>query len=272
MEPQIYQDIDWKVLRANALEQKGWASKNAEDWDKKAGSFAGRNKDNTYVTQFLSHLPLENSFSVLDIGCGPGTLALPIAPKVRTVTAVDFSAAMLRHLEQGAKENHLRNITTCQCSWEDDWTASGIEPHDIAIASRSMGVKDLARALQKIDSYAKRYAFISDRVGATPFEQAAFEAIGRSFAPGPDYIYTVNTLYSMGIHPNINILTLEKEMEYPSMEAALQSYRWMFHELNAKEEEKLQVYISGQIERQSRNSITIRRNNVPRWALLWWRK
>lgn len=267
-----YKDIDWAKLRANAFAQKGWQEKGPEDWDKKARSFSGRNKSASYIDMVLSHLPLAPSSSILDIGSGPGTLAIPLAKRVRQVTAIDFSKGMLDTLQERALEEKVDNIHTVQCAWEDNWQEKGVQPHDIAIASRSMGVRDLEAALKKIDEYGTSSVFLTDRIGATPFEEAAFEAIGRPFFPGPDYIYTLNTLYTLGIYPNVTILKLEQDMVYPSIEEAIHSYSWMFSDITPGEVLALEKYLTGKIIASENSQVTIRRDSPPQWALIWWQK
>ncbi len=268
--PRTYADINWATLRANAMDRKGWKSKGAKEWDGKAESFSKRNRDSAYTSLFISHLPLQSSLTVLDIGSGPGTLAIPIATRVKSVTAIDFSGGMLNSLNRVAAEQQINNIATIQCAWEDDWEAKGIRPHDIAIASRSMGVGDLAAALRKINSYAKKFVFISDRIGDTPFEKNCFTALGRSFEPGPDYIYTLNTLYTLGIYPNVTILKLDRDTRYANMAEALDSYGWMFKGITPEENVLLEKYISSRIVSSKDEKIVVRRDNPVRWALIWW--
>jgi hypothetical protein len=270
--PQIYADIDWTSLRANALAKKGWQDKGPAEWDQKAKSFAGRNKSTAYVDLVLSHMPLEPSFTVLDIGSGPGTLAIPMAKKVQSVTAIDFSWGMLNTLEEITREEKIDNIQTVQCAWEDDWRKKGLKPHDVAVASRSMGVKDLKAALYKINRYGTRYVFLTDRIGSTPFDEGAFKAIGRPFFPGPDYIYTLNILYTMGIYPNVTTLKLEQINEYASLGEAINSYSWMFHDITPEENKALEKYLTGKIIQSENGRVTVRRDSPPQWALIWWEK
>lgn len=267
-----YFDIDWNELWQNARKQKSWNSKKPSDWDKKAASFASRNKNSPYVSLFLSHLPLDESMSVLDVGCGPGTLAIPLAQKVASVTCIDYSQAMLELVEKRALEKEIHTIRTVNCSWEDDWEQHGIGHHDITISSRSIGVKDLLGALKKLNTYAKRFVFVTDRISPTPFDPEAFAAIGRDFNAGPDYIYTINCLYSMGIHPSINILQLDKHFTFSTMEEAVGSYSWMFQDLSSVEERKLEEYIRSRIVDSDNQQIVVRRKHPPRWAMIWWKK
>ncbi len=270
--PKTYSDIDWNLLWQNARDRKSWTGKTAADWDKKATSFAKRNTASPYVSLFLSHLPLEPSYSVLDVGSGPGTLTIPIASKVRSVTAVDYSQVMLEILTNRYREQGLANVSTVHGSWEDDWPTLGLGQYDCTIASRSMGVANLAEAIRKLNNHSKKLIVITDRIAPSPFDPAAFKAIGRTFESGPDYIYTINTLYSMGIHPNINILELEQDQFFSSFAEALESYTWMFKDLTAKEESSLSAYLQSQMISSTDDGFTMRRPFPPKWAMIWWEK
>jgi SAM-dependent methyltransferase len=270
--PLTYSNIDWDLLWKNARRQKSRKSKKAEDWNKDASAFAARTSDSPYASLVLSRLPLESTMTILDIGAGPGTLTLPLAEHVAAITAIDFSSQMLSILTERARQTGLTNIHAVNSSWEDDWNKHGIGIHDLAIASRSLGVEDLAGALQKLNNYAGRYVFITDRISPTPFDPDAFKAIGRPFDSGPDYIYTVNILYSMGIHPCIEILQLERDLLFRDMEEALASYTWMFNDLDRKEQKRLLNYLSSQQITTDQEGIIIRRKFPPRWALIWWKK
>lgn len=265
-------DLDWDRLWQNAQRKKGWASKGAKEWDQKSTSFASRNKTSPYVSLVMAQLPLEPNMTVLDVGSGPGTLALPIAQQVTAVTAIDFSPSMLQILNTFAAEKHISNITTIECAWEDHWDTRGITTYDLVIASRSMGVPNLTQAIEKLNQHATRYVFIADRIAPTPFDPGAFYAVGRSFDSGPDYIYTLNVLYSMGIHPNVTVLKLDKDLHFQNIEEAVQSYIWMLKDLTVAEEDRLRDYLEKKSRPAEAGGITIGREPPPQWALIWWEK
>ncbi len=267
-----YTDIDWMQLWKNDRIQRSWSSKGAADWDKKASSFAKRNNQSQYNSLFLSRLPLESSFSVLDVGCGPGTIALPLAREVHSVTAIDYSQKMLEILKRECRKERLTNITCVHCSWEDDWQNYNIKPADLVIASRSMNVDELSEAIDKLNDYAKKYVFISDRIAPSPFDPDVFAAIGRDFNSGPDYIYTMNLLYSKAIHPHVEILQLTQEVEFKDMDEALESYSWMIKEITPSERIKLEQFLYSRTAISEKNRIVISRRHPPRWALIWWKK
>jgi SAM-dependent methyltransferase len=270
--PLTYDDLNWDELWRQARAQKSRGGKGAEDWDKKAVTFSSRNQSSPFVSQVLSRLPLDSSLTVLDIGSGPGTLALPIAPRVKAVTALDFSPVMLATLDDLASQAGIENIRTVRCSWEDDWSAFAIDRHDIAIASRSLGVDDLRGALQRLDRFASRSVYIVDRISPTPFDPEAFAAIGRPFSSGPDYIYTLNILYTMGIHPHVDILRLDRDSRYADLDDAVRSYTWMFKELTAEEESLLRRYLETNSRPCDDGQILLHRQVPAQWALIWWEK
>jgi SAM-dependent methyltransferase len=65
----------------------------------------------------IEHLNLQPGMRVLDIGCGPGRLTIPIATEVGPlgeVTAVDIQPGMLRRVKQKAQAASLKNIQSLQ--------------------------------------------------------------------------------------------------------------------------------------------------------------
>ncbi len=270
--PFTYSDIDWLQLWKNDRTQRSWSSKKATDWDQKAPSFAERNNHSPYIPLLLSRLPLEPSFSVLDVGSGPGTIALPLAREVRCVTAIDYSRKMLDILHERSKREGRDNITCVECSWEDNWKDYQIEPADLAIASRSMNLAELSMAIDKLNDYAKKYVFIADRIAPTPFDPDVFAAIGREFNSGPDYIYTLNLLYSKGIHPHVEVLRLSRDIEFKNMDEVLESYTWMIKDITTAELKKLKEFLISRTIISAKDRVVIERRHPPRWALIWWKK
>lgn len=209
---------------------------------------------------------------MLDVGAGPGTLAVPLAKTVQSVTAVDFSAQMLAALEEEAARAGVANIRTVQAAWEDDWPNHGIEPHDVAVASRSLSVDDLAAALVKLDRWATRRVVLSDRVGSGPFDPELFAAVGRDFQPGPDYIVTVNLLYQLGINARVDFIDLERCRHFRSREEALDSCRWMLEPLEPEEEAKMIAYVETHLAQEAEDCWVVCRTTPVRWAVIQWDK
>lgn len=270
--PTTINDIDFKALWQSARSRRVWSSKGVKDWNKKAASFAARNINGPYAQLLLSKLAVEKNHTILDMGSGPGTLSIPLAGKVKMVTAVDYSAGMLKTLNQQAAEQGITNIRTIEAAWEDDWEAAGIEVHHTAIASRSLNVADLAGAIQKLDRFSSHRVVLVDRISPTPFDPDVYEAIGRTFDSGPDYIYTINILYQLGIHPNVEIISLDSKTRYQDMASVFDAYRWMLKDISAEEDNRLQRYLFDIVQKNTDGTLTVERRHPLQWALIWWTK
>ena len=268
----LYRDIDWNKMWQEARRKKSWKKKKSGDWDQRAASFAKRNINSDYVDSFLELMKPHADWTVLDVGCGPGTLALPMAKMVKSVTALDFSSAMLQELRSRVEQERVPNIQTIEASWEDDWHSLGIARHDVAVSSRSLSVEDLQAALVKLDAYATQKVFITDKVGSGPFDPDLFAALGRSFEEGPDYIITVNLLYHLGIHPKIDYIELEHKKIFSTREEAIESICWMVEDVTPAEEKKLAAYIDDRLSHTGENQWLFRRRTPVKWAFISWEK
>lgn len=72
---------------------------------------------NNSARQIIQHLSLEPGMSVLDVGCGPGRLSIPVAKRIGPdgeVTAFDIQPAMLQRVRAKAQAENLRNIRFVQ--------------------------------------------------------------------------------------------------------------------------------------------------------------
>jgi len=265
-----YQDIDWNRVWQKARAEGSAKRKTADDWDSKAPSFARRNAQSVYNNLFIEKLQADPSASILDVGCGPGTLAIPLARRGNRITALDFSNGMLALLNERAREESLDNITTHNLSWEDDWEGNGIDKHDIAIASRSLAVPNLRSAIEKLTRFASKEIVITDRVRSGPFDPDAFRAVGRELKTGPDYIITLNLLYQMGILAKVDFIRLENSHHYSSFEEAMANYNWMFNEITKAEEEQLAGYVRTIAVEEPDHSISLHPQHITTWALIRW--
>lgn len=100
----------------------------------------------------LSHLDLRPGMRVLDYGCGPGRLTLPLARLVGAqgqVTALDLQAKMLEKLRAKAMAENLVNICYLQASAGE--ASLDAESYDMALLVTVLGeLPDQARALKEI--------------------------------------------------------------------------------------------------------------------------
>lgn len=229
----------WQDLKNGHLETE----QAAHYWNRRATDFLQVDATSPYVEQFLQLLSLQPHWQVLDVGCAAGTLALPLASRVRQVTGLDISQAMLDGLRNSCQRQAIDNIRTVQASWSDDWATAGIEQHEVAIASRSLVVNDLRAAIERLNRFASRRVYLSTPVADGPLDRNLFKAVGRPFRCGADYIVVYNLLYQMGLHATLHFITYREDKIYSGRAAVFHSLSNKIGNLRPAEEMALHSYI-----------------------------
>jgi SAM-dependent methyltransferase len=270
------QDKDWNAEWTRLSDQREVAH-DAAFWDRRARHFRGGDEDSPYVTGFMASMRLRPDESVLDVGCGSGALALPLARAGHDVVGLDFSAGMLEVLRRRASQDGLRNVRTIRAGWDDDWRAAGVGGADVVIASRSMDVRDLRAALQKLDAFAERRVCITLPADGLLYPQLlAHEAVGRPTTRRGDQATALNVLLQMGIEPEVGSLEHASASRYESREAALESLRRMVAPADENEATALERYAAERLvetaDAEGRAAWRLEPGITVRWAFIAWDK
>jgi SAM-dependent methyltransferase len=267
---------DWNAEWMRLSDQRGVVH-DAAFWDRRARDFRGGDEDSPYVTAFVARLRIRPGESVLDVGCGSGALALPLAEAGHEVVALDFSAGMLDLLRRRASAEGLRNLRTIHAGWDDDWRAAGVAAADVAIASRSLDVRDLRAALRKLDAFARRRVCITLPADGVFYPQLlAHQALGRPYVQRGDQDTASRVLRQMGIEAEVAYLEHASAGRYESPAAALQSLRRMLTPAGEREEAALGRYVAEHLVATTgadgRRAWKQEPEISVRWALLAWDK
>ncbi len=245
--------------------------KSSDFWEGRAQGFSEHAASTGYPEEFIRIMQPRKTWTVLDMGCGGGTIAIPVAKKVGSVTAVDFSMGMLEIVDRRCRIGGIANVRTIRGSWEDDWESLGIGVHDVAIASRSLISDDIKGSIAKLDRAARKAVYISTVVGSGPFDKELYESTGRTFNMGKDYIHYYAALYEMGIMANVAFIPEHHSNQWGSHEEAFEDQRWMFHGMTEEEEGKVRTYLKRHLVRVlGRWRLPYSRQCL--WALMWWTK
>ncbi|OPY80033.1 MAG: Mg-protoporphyrin IX methyl transferase [Syntrophorhabdus sp. PtaU1.Bin153] len=257
----------------------GWEEKSArgtapidnqEFWNRRAKEYSEYAAWTGYPEAFIRIMRPRDSWTVLDMGCGGGTIAIPLARKVRSITAVDFSSRMLDIVRQRCADGGIRNIRTIQGRWEDDSETLGSGPYDVAIASRSLITDDAKGCILKLGKTARKAVYISTVVGSGPFDRKLLEATGRELTVGPDYIHYYNLLYEMGIMANVRFILEVHRSEWRSYEEAFEDQEWMFRGgMSEEERHKVHAYLREHLTRVG-GQWRLPYSRRCYWAVMWW--
>lgn len=265
------QTIDWNQVWKEKKAMRSSPFRGRSSWNKRAPSFGENSAKSNYAEAFIQIINPKRSWRIFDMACGTGTLAVPLAKRVKNITAADFSDTMLEALRTRCEKSSISNIRIMNVSWEDDWTKAGIGVHDIVIASRSLVVDDLRGAILKLDNFARRRVYISTIVGDGPHDRRVFDAIGRELDAGPDYIYTYNLLYQMGISANVYFIVETNRKSYKTPHDAFRSLQWMVGGMNANEEARLENYLDKHLV-YGMGRWMLNYETTVKWAVIWWEK
>lgn len=256
--------IDFGRLYHDHMAATGRRPKTADAWDARVKQVEPRLAHGGYVDAFIARMDLDGCESLLDVGCGSGALCLPLAARLRHIVALDYSPAMLEALGNGARAQGAGNIEARLCAWEDDW--SDVPECDIAIASRSTQVDDMAAALAKLDGKARRRVYLTHRVGGHAVDPEILDVLGRRRVGLPDYIYVLNILHAMGIHPRVDYLEGGAPVEVTGADDMLRRIAWSLGTLDPDEHARLHHWYA---HRDSRAPLYM---PARRWAFISWEK
>src|SRR5437867_2372810 len=106
-QPQESQRFDVIAYKSLEVERGNATASKSLDWYRAAHGI----RSDIEIQTVLSHLRLRPGLHVLDMGCGVGRITLAMAPRVRSVTAVDISPKNIEVLRRHASERGLTNIT-----------------------------------------------------------------------------------------------------------------------------------------------------------------
>ena len=114
--PSVLQSRDWDE-EYRRLTSTPEIPSDSSAWDARAANFTVKDSPSAYVNDFLRLAGLHPGESVLDMGCGAGHLAIPLAQAGHMVIAADFSEGMLGQLRQAMESRQLDGIDVKKMAW-----------------------------------------------------------------------------------------------------------------------------------------------------------
>lgn len=262
--------LNWVKFWQEKLEMKKDSKK---DWDKAAKNFHRTSKKDDYHELLFSKLILDKEDTVLDLGCGEGSITIPIAKKVKEVTGIDSSVKMLEYLNKKAQEENINNVHTIKEPLEDI-SYEELGDYDVVLASRSLnGIVPIKETLETINKIANKYVFIT-LFGPDNWklQNEFLEYIDKKPNEFPGYNYLFNILYNMGIYANVEKLNIKAHREYDSIEEAMNNGKFRLDLFSSKEKEKLKEYLKRVLKKDPETGKLYNVKDRADWILIWWKK
>ncbi|OAT32515.1 class I SAM-dependent methyltransferase [Proteus myxofaciens] len=258
--------LNFDELYKNHMQQAERTKKAPEHWDKRAEKMAQNcaNPNDPYLIKFRKMMDFTDAETLLDVGCGPGSISLHVADKFKYIIGIDYSTGMLDVAKRRAQQAGISHAKFLCCSWEDNWDE--LPRCDIAVASRSTLVMDLKSALLKLNRQAKKRVYTTHTVSPTFVDSRVIRLLGRNVPTLPTYIYAVNMLNQMGIHPKVDYIRSRNcQSNVNSLEQFIESINFSVGPLSEEEVTKLKRHYHDCIQNDV-SLITPTRD----WAMISW--
>lgn len=221
--------IDWELL---ASLQASPALAAAPMWDAFATRYDGycRLQAHHTVAQ-LDAFGLGPDETLVDVGAGTGRIAVPAAARVRQVTALDTSTAMLAILTRNAAAAGASNIEARHLPWEDVVPGANLAVHDVVVASRSPAMADLAR----LDALARRavYVLLFSGPSLKDFHDRLVDGIDSFPSAGPrrtaieGHALVFNRAVAMGREARVDYVEDGFHQHYRDEDEAVADFDWL---------------------------------------------
>ena len=215
---------------------------------------------------------IKPDFEVLDIGTGPGTLAIPIARLVKNVVALDPSKGMITALEESAVTEGIDNIATINKTWQGVDDAEIREKFDLVISSEVVWqFDDVGTQLMRIHDASRKYCCVILHAGLTDnLDSELWSMImNKEYNFGIDYIYIYNILHSKEIYANVNVIDSNYTFE-KSVNDAIEYYVYLF-DLYTELTPRIKKIIKDYIVENAVNGVYHRESKM-KSAVMWWKK
>lgn len=145
---------------------------------------------------------------ILDIGCGTGVYALPLAWKAGKVLGIDSSPAMLKVFRAQARARELKNARCLRAAWAEVPARRIRGGFDIALASMTNAIRGKADLL-KMEAAAKELCVYIGWAGVrkNSLLEAAYAHHGLKYKAPEGAERVLKALRALGRRPRVKFIT-----------------------------------------------------------------
>lgn len=250
---------------------EGYRPADGSDWDGRVPMFDGPvpGEDDPFVSLVLREGRPDPMFTdVLDIGCGTGIYSLALSGKVRSVTGVDISPAMIGAAVRKAESLGIGNAEFRTVDWSSADTRR-MGKYGITIAHMTPAICS-AETFAKMLAVSRGTCFLAGYVSReNPIWDGIYRIVGKDgSATEPDkLLYAQDTLWKMGLRPRIEYIREHRSRRLSPEQAYavyLEGTRG-FTDLGKTQEDEIRKYLDGIAE-----DGYVRDSSDPLIGVLYW--
>jgi len=273
-------DIDWSEVWKNQMKRSRESSPGRDCaciWSSRESALKFWNmcqKEQNRIKRTVWETDITEKSRVLDIGAGPGTLAIPFAKKAAHVTAVEPAEGMCAVMREKMTELGVNNITVVQKRWEEAEVARDLEPpYDVVVASFSLGMYDIRDAIEKMIQVSSRYIYLYHFAGESTWSRQWKDLWprlhGREYISGPMSDVLYNVLYQMGIYPNITTFKMDHQQRYSSWDEAMMELATLARAESEEQKAVLREYLERNLKWED-GELVMHGTSIR--VKIWWEK
>lgn len=229
-------------------------------WEQRAEDFADGRKacDWDFGRKVVAALRglLPERARILDVGAGPGSLAVPLAQAGHQVTAVEPAENMILQLRANFTSANLHPCTILPMPWQDVDVQGLRKGFDLAIASLLMWMfRDVWHQLERLEAVSRGPCCVVGGAGIDPGGHGTelwSQIMGN--LPKPTYSEhptIFNLLYAKGRRPEVRIISYQTER---SVESKIRQQKLFYAKYTTLTPEK-EAHIENAVQSSEKNGL-----------------
>ncbi|MGL4669333.1 MAG: class I SAM-dependent methyltransferase [Methanobacteriaceae archaeon] len=263
-------EIDWEKKWIEEFDKS--PKTKGKKWDGAASKFRDWVSKDDYPNKLVKAIKTHPNMTILDLGCGEGSVTLKLAEKFKRVTALDSSIEMLKLLREEAEERRIYNIDYIHADLTDI-NVKDVGKHDIILASRSVnGIREIKERLKVFDEIAEKGVYLTlFGPQKNEFKEEIYGLLNREYIKHPSHSFVYNMLEELKIYANVLNLNCSSLHEYDDTDEAIERLEWKMGEFSEEEKEKVIKYFNENLE-ETEDDTLVNPFEKPDWVMVWWDK
>jgi hypothetical protein len=205
----------------------------------------------------------------VDVGAGVGAFTVPLARRLKAVTALEPSPVMRDCLERTLARHGLANVAILPGAWG----AVTLPQHDLVlVANVSPLFDDLDAFISSATPLARRAIAVIQNVGSGAekfyFGELYPLLLGRAYPRRRDYLHTLTLLHARGIFASVRIVEYDFDQPFADFDEAVAFWTTRLSLSQPDQVAKLTAFLRNKLRREDAGWLAPMRR---RSAAIWWR-